>query len=240
MIATKFRDEHRAALEWLNTVSNESQYFFGVRLSVVRIGTSLPAVNFSLEAQPSEIVKAHAPTAAPNARHESYRDFFTSLLERVRAEVPGFTTSTRGRPESWFVFPAGRTGIQFSVEFLRRNQVRAGLYIDCGDQAKNKAYFDMLAEHRAAIESEVEVPLMWERWDDKKASMILRMLSGSIDDPPDKLGELQLAIVDTLRRLRTSFVPRVRALPRLSAVGPTDGPMPADPPPQAGRVEEGD
>ncbi len=42
-IATSFREEHRAALEWLNERTDERTRFFAVEVSVVRIGDSAPA-----------------------------------------------------------------------------------------------------------------------------------------------------------------------------------------------------
>ncbi|WP_158558186.1 hypothetical protein [Spongiactinospora gelatinilytica] len=33
-----FRDEHRAALEWLNAVTDENTRFFGVEIRLVRVG----------------------------------------------------------------------------------------------------------------------------------------------------------------------------------------------------------
>src|SRR3712207_5308880 len=45
-IASAFRPEHRAALDWLNARTDEGTRFFGVQLGVVRIGDSEPAPLF--------------------------------------------------------------------------------------------------------------------------------------------------------------------------------------------------
>jgi hypothetical protein len=42
-IASDFRDEHRAALDWLNEVTDETTHFFGVVIKAIKIGNSLPA-----------------------------------------------------------------------------------------------------------------------------------------------------------------------------------------------------
>jgi len=42
-IATSFRPEHRAALDWLNEHTDPDTRFFGVEIEVVRIGDSAPA-----------------------------------------------------------------------------------------------------------------------------------------------------------------------------------------------------
>lgn len=41
-LATSFREEHRAAVDWLNTRTNDETRFFAVQVEVVRIGDSEP------------------------------------------------------------------------------------------------------------------------------------------------------------------------------------------------------
>ena len=52
-IATGFRSEHRAAIDWLNERTDENTRFFGVEIQVVRIGDSSSAPAFKLVAQPT-------------------------------------------------------------------------------------------------------------------------------------------------------------------------------------------
>ncbi|WP_201749735.1 hypothetical protein [Micromonospora sicca] len=42
-IATEFREEHRAALDWLNARPDENTRFFGIEIRAVRIGKSIAA-----------------------------------------------------------------------------------------------------------------------------------------------------------------------------------------------------
>lgn len=46
--------EHRAALDWLNDHTDDEVHFFGVEVSVVRIGDSLPAPVFTVVSRPNE------------------------------------------------------------------------------------------------------------------------------------------------------------------------------------------
>lgn len=52
-VATDFRDEHRAALDWLNQHTDEDTNFFGVEISAIRIGDSSPAPLFRLASAPN-------------------------------------------------------------------------------------------------------------------------------------------------------------------------------------------
>ena len=53
-ICTKLSEEHRAVLDWLNMHSDDDVRFFGVELRLFRIGSSLPAAVFNVEARPND------------------------------------------------------------------------------------------------------------------------------------------------------------------------------------------
>lgn len=53
-LSPKVLDEHRVAVEWLNRISNEQVSFFLVRMEVIQIDDSPYAVQFFLEAKPSQ------------------------------------------------------------------------------------------------------------------------------------------------------------------------------------------
>ena len=64
-VATRFREEHRAALDWLNERTDEQTGFFGVEIAVVCIAESPPAPAFRLVVKPNDWkrVKVGAETA---------------------------------------------------------------------------------------------------------------------------------------------------------------------------------
>ena len=64
-VLPRLLDEHRAALDWLNEHTDEGVHFFGVELSVVRIGDSLPAPVFRAESRPNDWQKAVRASASP-------------------------------------------------------------------------------------------------------------------------------------------------------------------------------
>ncbi len=53
-IARHFTAEHRAALNWLNQLNPGKVWFYGVEVRVVKVGDSLPAVDFHVVAAPKE------------------------------------------------------------------------------------------------------------------------------------------------------------------------------------------
>ncbi len=56
-ISKTFTEEHRAALDWLNRITEEGINFFGIEITAYRIGESLPAPKFNIVSKPNDWVK---------------------------------------------------------------------------------------------------------------------------------------------------------------------------------------
>jgi hypothetical protein len=211
-ISPQFRDEHRQALDWLNEITDETASFFGIELELLQVDDSRPAPHFKLVAQPNEWQKiiSRPPTVSP--RQQAYEAFFSELLGKVKAKYPNLTRASKGYPQNWFTFPVGRSGFSISTTFTQDNNFRVELYIDVGDQSKNKAAFDALYGDREAIEAGIDQAVVWERLDDKQASRIYCGTNGSIDDDRTRLEELQNWAVDLVTTFHKVFKPRVRKL----------------------------
>lgn len=83
-VLPRLLDEHRAALDWLNEHTDEDVHFFGVEVSVVRIGHSLPAPVFRAESRPNDWQK----TARSNRRSAQRRPWSVAH-EALEALPPG-------------------------------------------------------------------------------------------------------------------------------------------------------
>ena len=53
-VAATFTDEHRAAVDWLNEITDERFRFFGLEIELWRIGDSVAAPKFNVVAKPNE------------------------------------------------------------------------------------------------------------------------------------------------------------------------------------------
>ena len=52
-VAARFTSEHRAALDWLNEITDERFAFFGLEVELWKIGDSQPAPKFNVISQPN-------------------------------------------------------------------------------------------------------------------------------------------------------------------------------------------
>ncbi|HEU4396745.1 MAG TPA: hypothetical protein VFU54_02760 [Actinomycetota bacterium] len=75
-IATRIGEEHRAVLDWLNQHGDDDVRFFGVELRLLRIGGSVPAVTFNVQARPNDwqkVIKQRQRVGSPlNSRMREF------------------------------------------------------------------------------------------------------------------------------------------------------------------------
>jgi len=79
--STGFREEHRAALDWLNQATDETTHFFGVEVSLVRIAGSVPAPIFDVVAKPNDWSKTVSKPLSTSVAWTEDR-FFEELAAR--------------------------------------------------------------------------------------------------------------------------------------------------------------
>lgn len=212
-ICKEFRDEHKAALDWLNRGLATTE-FFGVEIDVLRIGDSLPAVDFRLVASPTG--RSGGPPKAGGRselteKSQRYLAFFQGLLDDLR-EKHHFTNARAGQPQSWYSFSAGISGMSYGASFARGGRLRAELYIDSGDGAANLILFDSLREQADSICGELGHGLEWEALEGRRACRIAAYRKGSIEDADDQLGEYHAWFVESLLKFKQAFDLRIRAI----------------------------
>jgi hypothetical protein len=202
------RDEHREALEWLNRRTDTELHLFAVTVGAVRIDQSKPAYQFKSVVSPNEWQRSARETAdrQGSERGEAYRRYFQVLIDELR-EQHRFTGARTAQPQNWYSFPSGFQGLSYSTSFAKKGRVRAELYIDHGDADQDRALFDSLLLHKAAIEEQFGEPLKWERIDDSRASRIAVYRDGHIERTPEKLPEIRAWAIARLLRFKEVFSP---------------------------------
>jgi len=116
-------------------------------------------------------------------REKAYINFFGILLDELKkkADFPIRDSSPDGT--SWVVIQTAplkeKAHGSFVMAFSRLKRFRVEVYLDFGDQAANKAVFDILYAQKAVLEAQTG-PMSWERLDDRRASRIAIYCSGHI------------------------------------------------------------
>ena len=219
LISPEFREEHRSALTWLNSISAEDFGFFGVALEAGRIGDSLPAPLLRVEVKPDGWLRSvRATQRAKTGRELLYLRFWAEFLPALVSEYPGWTRRNRPTTDSWMQLPTGRSGLSITPCFCKPEgeyQLRVELYIDVGNAERNKAAFERLHEQKARIEEDLGEALDWDRLDDRRGSRISLYYAGGIEvSEEEKWPAARDWLVDAAGRMHQVFAPAIRDLPR--------------------------
>lgn len=202
--APAFRDEHRAALDWLNEHTDEDTRFFGVEVSAVRIDDSRPAPLFRLVAQPNDWTKdvQTEKAASLSGRSAAYKAFWVELLARIRAVHPDWANGWSGSKDSWITLPYGRSGVWYGLVFTRTG-ARVELYFGAPDAEVNEQMFRRVEAHRDRLDAAVGMPLSYDPLPGKKACRIHvdRADGGDVLDS-DGHEALMSWFIETMERFR--------------------------------------
>lgn len=111
-IAEKFGDEHRATLDWLNSVTDETVQFFGVEIELYRIGNSAPAPRFNIVSKPnnwSKAIRRTAQTATQLTETKVLQQaYWQALNEYVEKQKVPFRMQ-KALPQAYTNIAIGRT-----------------------------------------------------------------------------------------------------------------------------------
>lgn len=209
-ITPEIREEHRKTIDWLNEHTDEGVSFFAVEFRLIRIAGSPSAPLFSVVAKPNEWDKQVKQTTSTGSSelNEKRRVFYAKAFEVAAARIPGFKIP-KPQAESWNAFRSGPFGF-FSLSFVAGGGYRAEAYIDTGSKQVNKQLFDELHDQADTFQSQLDLPLAWERLDGSRASRIaLYGEPPDLDDPvsleqcatwsADRIAELVDLFEETLR-----------------------------------------
>lgn len=206
-VATSFREEHRAALEWLNERTDPQTRFFAVEISVVRIGDSLPAPMMRLVVQPNDWGKKVRATAleggGPGAQQLKYQELWARFLELVHEEHLGWTNSRKAPAQNWVNMPTGVGAISFGVSFGKKG-LCSELYFGDADAELNAERFQRAVAMRDQVEAAFGGTLSWEPLPERKGARIAAYSPGEIGHEESWPGYLEW-FVDTQVRLRSAL-----------------------------------
>ena len=207
-VASSFTEEHRAAIDWLNSITDGID-FFGLEIELWQIGNSDPAPKFNIVSKPndwSRSVAAQAREVTPLGQMQveywtKFRDVLVASNGPARASKPA--------ARHWFGVPIGRGGFNLSaIADTRGGRIRAEMYIEIADSIR---YFEALRKDRGDIESDLGFPLDWQPLHGKKACRIA--ITEDLD-PTDKSTWLEQHrwLADRLNRMHAVLAPRVSKL----------------------------
>ncbi len=189
-ISSDLRDEHRAALDWLNNNTASNRNFFGVSVEALQIDDSRPAVIFKVLVSPNAWQKTKQQNAREregspdqeqlNAVYEAIYDLAkaSGLFKRLLRPLGMYTD---------YVLERTHRSVGYAVA-IGRNTLRAEVLLQFPDKNVNMALFEALQRRQAQIESAVKGEVFWDLKPEGRIRQVLRV---SRDVQRDRLPELR-------------------------------------------------
>jgi hypothetical protein len=214
-VASEFTDEHRAALDWLNEVTEDGINFFGLEIELWQIGESPFAPRFNVVSKPNlwthSISEAARAIEAGNLSEtrKLQLEYWTEFRKFLQARK-SIVRSQKPFPQHWMNFALGRSNT-YLIGFVNTKEKRIGIsVILAGTDAK--AFFHLLEGEKDIIEMELGQELVWRELPTKTESHIL--LHHLDSDPFDhsRWNEYQTWMAESLEKFSHVFGPRVKRL----------------------------
>lgn len=197
------KEEHRAAIEWLNNNTNSEINFFLIEIHAYKIGDSEPAPMFEVVEKPNDFVKhSKAPiTDKELNKSQSERLLFWEQFNQIVINRGKPFNLRKATTDHWYDIALGTSDAHVAIDLVSRNNyIVVEVYIN-----DKKELFDRLLSYRETIEKELGFEMEWDRLDNKKASRIKYRIPGLDFDDHSNYDELMNHTIDIAVKMRDVF-----------------------------------
>lgn len=202
-IVKEAKEEHRAAIEWLNNNSSQNINFFLVEIHAYQIGESEPAPMFRVVEQPNDFIKSDRNNSKDGELNKTQSErirFWEQFNQFVIDHGKPFNLR-KATKDHWYDISIGSSIAHIAITLVNKeSRIGVELYID-----DNKELFDYMFSNREVIESEFGARLDWQRLDNRKASRIKYYINGLDFNNHSNYKDLDGQIIAVALKMREVF-----------------------------------
>ena len=217
-IARKMTDEHRAALDWLNEVTDTRINFFGLEIELWRIGRSPLAPKFNVVSKPNDWTTPTVVIELTDTKRMQ-RDYWEVFREHVAEKGARFRT-TKPLPQHWMNIAIGRSGFQLTAIASAWNsqentwetgEIRAEFVVTLGNATE---LYDQFHTRQEEIQKKLgfEKQLTWHNPENTKSWKTYLRKTVDVADRSEWPAQHEW-LRTRLNRLHRVFQPMVKQLP---------------------------
>lgn len=201
-IVREAKEEHRAAIEWLNNYTSSEIDFFLIEIHAYKIGDSNPAPKFEVVEKPNDFVKRskNKDDGELNTSQTERLIFWTQFNEKILSKGKPFNLR-KPTTDHWYDVAIGTSAAKIAADLVNKeNCIILELYIH-----SDKKLYDSLFENKNEIEGELDMNFEWDRLDSKKASRIKHSIHGLDFYNHSNYDQLMDEVIDKVIRMRKVF-----------------------------------
>ena len=196
------REEHKAAIEWLNNHTDDKIGFFLCEIKLFQIGDSQMAPSFTVVERPNDWTKEIKKTAGTNSTQQIRLEYWQAFNDHAFQDA-GFSKAFNKRKPStdhWYSLSLGSSACSISIlRIQRRNELDVEFYIN-----DDKELFKSVYAHKDEIEAAMGYKLDWRELPEKKASRIIVEKAVELDNR-DKWPEQFDWAMDVCLKMKKAF-----------------------------------
>ena len=181
-IASEFTEEHKKSLDWLNDHTSDDISFFGVKIELIQIDDSAPAIQFNIKSLPNEMVRQATKRKDQGVLTDTKKmqlAFWTAFKEKL-LETGKISALQSPRPQYWFDVPLGKSGVHLSNTFNTwENKIGVRVYIS---NREADLWLPIFEKHKERIEDEIGIKLDWNPNPDNRDKVITLIKSFDLDN----------------------------------------------------------
>ena len=196
------REEHKAAVEWLNNHTDDKIGFFLCEIKLFQIGDSQIAPAFTVVERPNDWTKEIRKTASANSTQQQRLEYWQAFNDYAFTDANFSRIFNKRKPttDHWMDFSIGSSDCHIAVsQIQKRKAVDVELYIN-----DDKELFKSLFAHKDEIEKNMEMELEWKELPERKASRILIEKTVDLDDRATWPEQFDY-IMDTCIKMKRAF-----------------------------------
>ena len=227
-VADRFTEEHRAALDWLNDITDDKFNFFGLEIEAWRINDSVAAPKFNVVSKPNDwsrqVAQGAEAIAEMTPTKQLQMDFWTDFREYAGSHAQKIRP-TKAFPQHWMNMALGRSGAHLAAiaslmdsesGTFGNHELRAEVTFSGPDA---EAFYQHFDRFRSEIEAEFGEPLVWHNPETTQSSRLYVRKPVDLESR-DHWPDYHRWLVQKLDRLHEVFSPKVRGFDQTSFVDP--------------------
>ena len=194
------REEHKAAVEWLNNHTDDKIGLFLCEIKLFQIGDSQIAPAFTVVERPNDWTKEIRKTASANSTQQQRLEYWQAFNDYAFSDANFSRIFNKRKPttDHWMDFSIGSSACHIAVS-QKRKAVDVELYIN-----DDKELFKSLFAYKDEIEKNMEMELEWKELPERKASRILIEKTVDLDDRATWPEQFDY-IMDTCIKMKRAF-----------------------------------
>ncbi|MDY6419588.1 MAG: DUF4268 domain-containing protein [Succinivibrio dextrinosolvens] len=205
-IVKKAREEHKAAISWLNDHTDEKIGFFLVEIKLYRIGNSQLAPQFVPVEIPNNWAKQTKTSSTTSKKDTDTQlarlNYWTALRDSwdLNSEYAKSFNKRKPSKDHWYTLSIGTSEAEI---LLLRLQIRNSIGVEFTIR-NNKELFDNLFKYKDEIEKETGLSFDWDRNDSRLKSSITTEKEVDLENEKDWPNQF-LWFMETSLKMKKTF-----------------------------------